>query len=155
MMNDYILRKANIKDVPQIKQLISIYAKQELMLPQALGELYEHIRDFHVIEIKEKIIACGALRVTWEDYGEILSLAVSVDKKREGYGSMILKACLDEAPELGIEHVVTLTYAKEFFEHHGFTVVDKSVLPHKLWSMCVKCPRFPDCDEIAMMKELK
>jgi amino-acid N-acetyltransferase len=155
MMNDYILRKANIKDVPQIKQLISIYAKQELMLPQAIGELYEHIRDFHVIEIKEKITACGALRVTWEDYGEILSLAVSIDKKREGYGSMILKACLDEAPELGIKHVVTLTYAKEFFEHHGFIVVDKSILPHKLWSMCVKCPRFPDCDEIAMMKELK
>ncbi len=150
-----MLRKARIEDVPQIRQLINIYARQEVMLPRAMGELYELVRDFHVIEEDNKIIACCALHVTWEDYAEILSLAVAPDKTRKGYGSRILEACLGEVPQLGIRHVVTLTYASEFFEYHGFKVVDKSVLPHKLWSMCVNCPRFPDCDEIAMMKDME
>jgi amino-acid N-acetyltransferase len=149
-----LIRKANVNDILQIKQLIQIYAKQEIMLPQSVGELYEHIRDFHVIENKGTIIACCAMHVTWDDYAEILSLAVSPDNKRKGYGSTILKASIKEAPELGIEHVVALTYAREFFEHHGFKIVDKSVLPHKLWSMCIKCSRFPDCDEIAMMRKV-
>ncbi|MCK4928166.1 MAG: N-acetyltransferase [Methanosarcinales archaeon] len=150
-----MLRKARVGDVAQIRQLINVYAQQEVMLPRAIGELYENIRDFFVIEKEDRIIACGALHVTWEEYGEILSLAVSTAELRKGHGSRILEECLEEAPELGIKHLVTLTYAREFFEHHGFKVVDKSTLPHKLWSMCVKCPRFPDCDEIAMIKELE
>ncbi|MBW6517375.1 MAG: N-acetyltransferase [ANME-2 cluster archaeon] len=149
-----MLRKARVGDVAQIRQLINVYAHQEVMLPRAIGELYENIRDFFVIEKEDLIVACGALHVTWEEYGEILSLAVSTTEKRKGHGSRILEACLKEAQELGIKHLVTLTYAQEFFEHHGFKVVDKSTLPHKLWSMCVKCPRFPECDEIAMIKEL-
>ncbi len=149
-----MLRKARVGDVAQIRQLINVYAQQEVMLPRAIGELYENIRDFFVIEKEDRIIACGALHVTWEEYGEILSLAVSTAETRKGHGSRIIEACLKEAPELGIKHLVTLTYAQEFFEHHGFNVVDKSTLPHKLWSMCVNCPRFPDCDEIAMIKEL-
>lgn len=149
-----MLRKARVRDVAQIRQLINVYAQQELMLPRAIGELYENIRDFFVIEKEDRIIACGALHVTWEEYGEILSLAVHTAETRKGHGSRIIDACLKEAPELGIKHLVTLTYAQEFFENHGFNVVDKSTLPHKLWSMCVNCPRFPDCDEIAMIKEL-
>lgn len=149
-----MLRKARVEDVPRIRQLINIYAQQEIMLPRAMGEIYENIRDFHVIEIDGTIIACGALHVTWEQYGEILSLAVLPDETRKGYGSQIFEACMKEAYELGLKHVVTLTYAVEFFEHLGFEKVDKSALPHKLWSMCIKCTRFPDCDEIAMMKEI-
>lgn len=150
-----MLRKARIEDVPKIRQLINIYAQQQVMLPRAMGELYEQVRDFYVIEEDSRVIACCALHVTWEDYAEILSLAVAPDRTRKGYGSRILEACLGEVTQLGIRHVVTLTYASEFFKKYGFEVVDKSVLPHKLWSMCVKCPRFPDCDEIAMMKHME
>lgn len=154
MVLEIFLRKARVGDVGQIRQLINVYAYQEVMLPRAIGELYENIRDFFVIEEGDRIVACGALHVTWEEYGEILSLAVSTTEIRKGHGSRILEACMKEAQELGIKHLVTLTYALDFFEHHGFKVVDKSTLPHKLWSMCVKCPRFPECDEIAMIKEL-
>jgi amino-acid N-acetyltransferase len=150
-----LLRKARVEDVPLIRQLINIYARQEVMLPRAMGELYELVRDFYVIEEDDRIIACCALHVTWEDYAEILSLAVAPDKTRKGYGSRILEACLGEVSQLGIRHVVTLTYVSDFFKHYGFKVVDKAVLPHKLWSMCVKCPRFPDCNETAMMKDME
>ena len=150
-----MLRKARVEDVPRIRQLINVYAQQQIMLPRAIGELYEHIRDFHVIEKDGMIIACGAMHVTWEDYGEVLSLAVSSDEVHKGYGSQLLEACIQEALELGLKHIVTLTYAEDFFRQHGFDVVDKAKLPHKLWSMCIKCTRFPDCDEIAMIKELE
>lgn len=149
-----MLRKARIEDVPHIRQLVNYYAQQQIMLPRALGELYETIRDFFVIEKNGNIIACGAMHVTWENYGEILSLAVSPEERKKGYGAMILDACIKEAAELGVKHLATLTYAQGFFEKYGFEVVDKTVLPHRLWSMCIKCPRFPDCDEIAMLKEL-
>ncbi len=29
--------------------------------------------------------------------------------------------------------------------------VDKNELPHKVWSDCIQCPKFPDCNEEAMI----
>ena len=37
---------------------------------------------------------------------------------------------------------------------HGFRLVDKSELPHKVWGDCIKCAKFPDCDENAMILDL-
>jgi len=36
----------------------------------------------------------------------------------------------------------------------GFHEIPKEKLPHKVWKECINCPKFPNCDEIAMMKEL-
>jgi len=149
-----LLRKANINDVHQIKNLVNSYAEENMMLPRSLSELYDNIRDFYVYEEDGKIIGCGALHVTWEDYGEILSLAVEPSRTRQGIGSKILNACLEEASSLGIRKVITLTYAPDFFEKHGFTRVKKTTLPHKIWGMCIKCPKFPECDEIPLVKRL-
>ena len=38
----------------------------------------------------------------------------------------------------------------EFFEKIGFKRIDKSELPHKIWSDCIDCPHFPDCSEVAL-----
>lgn len=149
-----LLRKATINDVHQIKNLVNSYAEKNLMLPRSLSELYDNIRDFYVYEEDGKIIGCGALHVTWEDYGEILSLAVEPSRTMQGIGSKILKACLKEAHSLGIRKVITLTYAPDFFEKHGFKRVKKTTLPHKIWGMCIKCPKFPECDEIPLMKHV-
>jgi amino-acid N-acetyltransferase len=32
--------------------------------------------------------------------------------------------------------------------------VDKNLLPHKIWSDCLNCVKFPECDEVAVMREL-
>lgn len=149
-----MLRKATINDVHQIKNLVNSYAEENMMLPRSLSELYENIRDFYIYEENGEIIGCGALHVTWEDIGEVLSLAVEPARTRQGIGSKILKACLEEARCLGIRKVITLTYVPDFFEKHGFVRVKKTTLPHKIWSMCIKCPKFPECDEIPLMKHV-
>ena len=43
-----MIRKARISDIKQIQSLINKFAKQDLMLPRALNELYEKLRDFWV-----------------------------------------------------------------------------------------------------------
>ena len=142
------------KDVEKIWKLVNNYADKRIMLPRSLSELYENLRDFYVVIEDGKLVGCGALHITWEDYGEILSLAVEPSRVREGIGSQLLKACEEEARTLGLNKLITLTYAPEFFEKQGFVRVKKSTLPHKIWSMCIKCPKFPECDEIPLVKKI-
>lgn len=149
-----IIRKATVNDIPAIKGIIDIYAKQEMMLPRSLSDLYEFTRSFHVCEIDGQVIGCCALQVSWEDMAEVMSFAVKQEYREKGIGTELVKACLAEARDLGVNTIFTLTYAVPFFEKHGFEIVDKQMLPHKVWSGCIKCPKFPNCDEVAMMKHI-
>jgi len=145
------LRKAKIKDVAEIQKVINFFANRGEMLPRALNELYENLRDFFVIEDKGKVVACGALHIDWEDRAEVKGFAVDKNYQKLGLGSKILTACLKEAKQLGIKKVFALTYKPEFFSKHGFAVIDKNELPHKIWNECIKCPKFPNCDEICLV----
>ncbi len=145
------LRKAKMKDVKAIQNIINTFAANEEMLPRALNELYENIRDYFIIEDKGKIVACGALHVNWEDLAEVKAFAVAKSHHRQGLGTILLKACLKEAKEMGIKKVFALSYKPDFFKKFGFSEIDKMQLPHKIWSECVKCPKFPDCDEICLI----
>lgn len=149
-----IIRKAHVQDVKAIKEIIEPYAKKEIMLPRPLSELYESVRNFYVCEEDGEIIGCCALQVSWQDMAEVLSLAVRPEYNRKGIGTTLLDACLKDAKELGVNTVFTLTYAVPFFENNGFAIVDKQTLPHKIWSGCIKCPKFPNCDEVAMVRKL-
>ncbi|MEZ5334129.1 MAG: N-acetyltransferase [Methanolobus sp.] len=149
-----IIRKATVNDIPSIKSIIDTYAKQEMMLPRSLSELYEFTRSFYICEIEGEIIGCCALQVSWEDMAEVMSFAVKQEYREKGIGTELVKACLKEAKELGINNVFTLTYAVPFFEKQGFEIIDKQMLPHKVWSGCIKCPKFPNCDEVAMLKKI-
>ena len=141
-----------VKDIPAIKSIIDTYAKQEMMLQRSLSELYEFTRSFYVYEDNNEIIGCCALQVSWEDMAEVMSFAVKAEYRDKGIGTKLVNACLEEAKGLGVNNVFTLTYAVPFFEKQGFETIDKQMLPHKVWSGCIKCPKFPNCDEIAMMK---
>lgn len=149
-----IIRKATVNDIPGIKSIIDIYAKQEMMLPRSLSELYEFTRSFCVCEIDNEIIGCCALQVSWENMAEVMSFAVRSEYRDQGIGTKLVTASLEETKELGINSVFTLTYAVPFFEKQGFKKIDKQLLPHKIWSACIKCPKFPNCDEIAMLKDV-
>jgi amino-acid N-acetyltransferase len=152
-----MIRKAVIEDVKSIHKILSTYGAQGLLLPRPLSELYDHLRDFFVLvenSEEDRILGACALGVCWDDLAEIRSLAVAEDQQGKGHGSQLVKACLDEAYSLGLKRVFALTYVEGFFEKMGFREVEKSVLPHKVWADCLKCPRFPDCDETAMILEL-
>lgn len=152
--SEKLIRKATVADVKKIQKLVNFYAKKERMLPRSLNELYENIRDFFVYTEGNKVYGCCALHVDWENLAEIKSLAVESKKCGRGIGKKLLAVCLKDAKKLKVSRVFALTYVPEFFEAFGFSIVDKKELPHKIWSECIKCVYFPNCKEIATMKEI-
>lgn len=148
-------RKAAITDIKQIHKFINDFARKEEMLPLALNELYEGIRDYVVYDEKGVIKGVCALRVLWEDLAEIRSLAVKETLQGRGIGKSLVNKCLKEAKSLGIKRVFALTYRPDFFKAMGFKETDKAKLPQKVWWGCVKCPKFPECDEHAVIKEIR
>ena len=151
------IRKAIISDVHSIHSILNFNADKDLLLPRSLSSLYDHLRDYFVLVNKKQGLeikgVCG-LGICWEELAEIRSLAVAEDQQGKGSGSRLVEACLDEAKSIGLKKVFVLTYVPEFFKKLGFKEVEKSVLPHKIWADCLNCPKFPDCDEIALMIEI-
>ena len=145
------VEKAKIADAPQMHKLINEFAGQEEMLPRALSEIYENIRDYFVVREGDKVVACVALHVSWADLAEVKSLAVAEGSQGLGIGDSLVRTCIDEARELGIATVFCLTYKPDFFEKCGFARIEKSELPRKIWGECYKCPKFPDCDEVPLI----
>ena len=150
------IRKARITDVREIQKLIEHSAKKGEMLPRSLSELYDNLRDYVVYWEKgrDDIIGTCAMHICWEDLAEIRSLVVQEESRRQGIGSRLIEACLSESLSLGIFRIFALTYQPDVFRKQGFKVVDKARLPHKIWADCVKCVKFPECDEIAVLLEL-
>ena len=145
------VEKAKISDAAEMHKLINYFADRGEMLARPLSEIYENIRDYYVVRGDERVIACAALHVSWADLAEIKSVAVAEDNQRKGIGNRLIEACLGEARELGIATIFCLTYKPAFFERFGFSQVDKMELPRKIWTECYRCPKFPDCDEIALI----
>lgn len=150
-----MIRKATLKDIKAIHGLLQYYGTKGDLLPRPFTELYDHLRDFSVfVTPEDEIIGCCALQFCWEDLAEIRSLAVSPEHLNKGVGSELAEFVISEARKYNIIHVFTLTYRPNFFERLGFVRIDRSRLPLKIWGGCLNCVKFPDCDEIALMKEL-
>ena len=149
-----MIRKAKIDDARAIQGLIEESASKGEMLHRSLSEIYDNIRDFYVFQGNRSLLGTCAVHICWEDLAEIRSLTVLEDERRKGIGSKLVRACLDEAKQLGVRKVFALTYESSFFQKFGFGIVDKAALPHKVWSDCLKCVKFPDCDEIALILQL-
>ncbi len=154
-MTDIRIRKADVGDVKGIHALLRGCAEKGQLLPRALTHLYRHIRDFSVAELPDgRLAACCGLAVVWEDLAEVCSLVVDDSLRGRGLGRRIVQACLSEAQALGIKRAFALTYQEEFFKKLGFMEVDKDVLPQKIWADCIHCPKYPDCDETAVLLHL-
>ncbi|MES0362938.1 MAG: N-acetyltransferase [Desulfobacteria bacterium] len=151
-----MIRKATVADVEAIHRILKEHADRGELLPRALSDLYDDLRDFSLFQDEHggPIIGVCALHVCWEDLAEIRSLAVSEQHQGGGIGSELVAAALAEAQDLGIRRVFTLTYQPDFFNKYGFKIVEKAALPQKVWTECIKCVKFPDCDEVAMLKQL-
>ena len=151
-----MIRKANIQDIKAIHRLLQEYGKKEELLARPLSQLYDHLRDFSVFvdENNQQLTGCCALQICWEDLAEIRSLAVHPDHMGKNIGKQLTQTVLQEAKSFQVKKVFTLTYKPNFFKQFGFVTIERSELPLKIWGDCIICVKFPDCDEIAMMKEL-
>ncbi|RIV28182.1 N-acetyltransferase [Alicyclobacillaceae bacterium I2511] len=146
-----LIRKALITDVDPIHDLIQGFAEQGLMLPRNHRSLYEHLQDFTVAVIDNKVVGTAGLHVLWKDLSEVRSLAVSTDQQGLGIGHQLVVATIQEAQRMGIDQVLSLTYQTKFFQKLGFILVRRDSLPHKVWKDCVYCKKFYQCDETALV----
>ena len=153
-MQDLKIRKAKIGDIKHIQSLINFFADKDLMLSRSLNELYENLRDFWVYEENNKIFGCAALHISWDDLAEIKSLAVHNNFQNKGIGQELISNCIAEAKALGAKRVFVLTYQFKYFSKLGFKRVKHEDLPHKIWAECINCPKFPNCQEIALVKNI-
>jgi amino-acid N-acetyltransferase len=154
MNKKYEIRKARIAEAEKIRDMVNVFASQGKMLPLSLNQIYERLRDFLVIYAGRDFIGCGALKITWKDLGEIRSTAIAEKYQNQGYGRLLVEKLLLEAEQMELKKVFVLTYYPEFFGKFGFKKIEKSKLPHKIWVDCINCPKFPNCDEIALLKKL-
>ncbi|MPZ98857.1 MAG: N-acetyltransferase [Dehalococcoidia bacterium] len=148
------VQRATVHDAEGIHRLVNFWAAQGQMLPRTLGETYEHLRDFFVIREGTEVVACASLHITWADLAEVKSLAVREDRQSAGYGGALVRACHEEGRQLGLASLFALTYRPGFFERLGWRQADVMTLPRKVWNECYRCPKFPGCDEIAMVLDL-
>ena len=151
-----MIRRAKISDAKVIHRLLSAFSDRGEILPRSLNEIYDNLRDYCIYcqGEPESIVGACAIHVSWENLAEIRSLVVKEAFAKKGVGRALVENCLAEARDLGISRVFVLTYQQHFFEKRGFRVIDKAELPHKIWADCLKCVKFPNCDEIAMIKEM-
>ena len=122
------------------------------MLPRSRNTLYENLRDMIVAENDGTVVGVGALHIMWDRLAEVRMMAIAPDHTRQGIGAEIVGYLLMEGEALGIEKVFTLTYKPEFFRKLGFIRISREELPQKVWKECIDCPKYPNCDEIAMIK---
>ena len=149
-----ITRQAKLLDAKTIHSLVNSAAEKGAVVPRSLSEIYESIRDFLVAEENGKVAGCCSLHIAWEDLAEVRSLVVLPTQQKKGIGAKLLQATLKEAKRLALPKVFALTSQPEFFQKYGFERISRKSLPHKIWGDCLKCPKFPKCDEVALWKKL-
>ncbi len=151
-----MIRKARIGDVREIQKMLASHAQQGELLPRSLSELFDNLRDIFVYaeDSQPQIMGTCSMHICWEDLAEIRSLVVRAPFRRQRIGTRLVEACVSEAVTLGLYRIFVLTYQAQFFEKLGFHQVDKATLPHKIWADCIKCVKFPECDETALVLEL-
>jgi amino-acid N-acetyltransferase len=150
-----VVRKAVMRDIPPILELINGYAAKGVMLPRTEFETSEAIRDFTVVMRDGRLLGCGALHFYSPTVAEIRSLAVHEHAKTHGVGRKLVEALCVEAEMYELDAVFAFTYVVEFFNKVAFQVVERGMLPLKAWKDCLRCPKFQACDEIAVLRILR
>jgi len=147
-------RSARREDAATIHRLLKGYSDKGNLLPRTVEDIEINLVDFRVAEIEDQVAACAALELFPNSLGEVRSLAVDERFGRLGLGTKVVSLLIDDAKARGLSRLMALTYVPGFFHKLGFQTVPKAMLPEKVWGICVKCYKFYNCDEIAVLRYL-
>ncbi len=148
------IRPATEADIQPICNLINGFADQNLMLHRTPEQVRRALGDFLVAEDAGRVAGCGYIAYLSPELVELRSLAVDPALHGQGVGGRIVAALVEMARQRGLRQVCALTLAPQFFERHGFRVVDRWAISPKIWSECVYCPKFHVCDEVAVLMKI-
>ncbi len=148
------IQTATLADMELVHALITPFADRNEMLHRPKSELYENVRDYFVVKDQGEVIASGSVHVVWNDLAEIKAVAVREEYQSQGWGKRMVAHCMEAARDMGIATVFVLTHKTGYYDQLGFQQIDVMHLPRKVWGECLRCPKFPTCDEIAMVYHL-
>jgi amino-acid N-acetyltransferase len=152
VLSDIHIRNARLTDAGAISELISLYARSDIMLPRTPETIIEEIRNFFVAEKGSELVGCCAVAFFTEELAEIRSVAVKDSYRKKGVGRMLITQAEEILKEEGIRSVFALTLAEDFFAKLGYKKVEKTKFPQKIWRDCLGCSKIMKCDEVAMEK---
>ena len=149
-----IVRSAHPEDIQTMVRIIAHHAAQGLMLPRSASALAASLDTYVIADVDGKIVGCGGLHSYTTDMAELCALATAPENAPDGTGRALVDALVERAYADNITKVFALTLAPGFFSKMGFKIVEHRELPLKVWTDCVACPKYGNCDEIAMVLEL-
>ncbi len=149
------IRAAQVQDVESIYQLMLPFMQDKTLIERNQDDIFEHLQEFIVAVKEQSIVGVSALHIYGSNLAEIRSLVVSPKAQRMSIGHKLVKACEEMGAQLGVTRMFALTYVDKFFLEQGYEVVAKESLPQKVWTVCIHCPKFSHCDEIAVVKSLE
>ena len=146
--------KAKLSDIESMQALVLPEVKSGVILFRSDDEVANNIRSYVLAKEDDKLLGFAALHIHAPNLAEVRSLIVDSQYRGKNIGARLVQFTIQEAKDLGIRQIFTLTYQKAFFEKLDFNEIPKESLPeHKIWADCVKCKHFPICDEIALIIE--
>ncbi len=152
-MIDYV--KPTIRDIASMQELVKGEVESGVILFRDENEMANTIRTYTLAKEDGKLVGFAALHIYSPLLAEVRSLIVKDGHRGKGIGGGIIKKLEEEAKNLGIAQILTLTYRREFFEKNGFVEIPKENIPeHKIWADCIKCKHFPICNEISLIKNI-
>ncbi len=154
MSHRIVVRSAKAVDVPHIHALLTPFAQQDIILQRDEDNIFQHLQEFLVAEYDGHLAGVVCAHIYGKNLAELRSLVVAPAYQQFGVGRLLVEGCEQWVVELGVAKIFALTYVTNFFIKQGYRQVDKESLPQKVWTVCVHCARFADCDEVAVEKVL-
>jgi len=150
------LVKATLRDIPAMQALVAEEVEKGIILPRSDDELATNIRSYVLAKQAGYLVGYTALHIHSPRLAEIRSLIVDPTFRGQSVGRQLVEYALEEAENLGISEVLSLTYLPDFFRKLGFEEIAKESIPeHKIWADCVRCIHFPVCNEVSMIYTIK
>ena len=147
--------KPDVTFIASMQELVKAEVENGNILLRTEDEMANTIRSYIIVEVDGVIAGFTALHIHSARLAEVRSLVVSKKYRGLELGNRLVEECIKEGREYKLEQILSLTYAKGFFEKSGFRVIEKEAIPeHKIWADCIRCKHFPICDEIAMVFDL-
>jgi len=154
MSHQINIRRAVVDDVEKIYQLLKPFVKNSIILQRDRDNIFQHLQEFLVAEYDGALAGVVCAHIYGKNLAEVRSLVVDPAYQQHGVGRLLVEGCERWLTEMGVSKVFALTYVTDFFIKRGYRTVSKESLPHKIWTVCVHCSRFADCDEVAVEKQL-
>jgi amino-acid N-acetyltransferase len=149
------ISKAVLGDIPKMQELVAPEIESGVILVRSDDEIATNIRSYILAKDAGELVGFCALHIHAPSLAELRSLIVKSSHRGDGIGAILVSKAIDEAQNLGLQKVLSLTYRQSFFEKLGFVEIPKESLPeHKIWADCIKCKHFPVCNEVSLIKNL-